>query len=298
MLTAEEMLNIEKIFKNKKWKDKDLFERYCKMLGQFEANEKKLILELTSFFLWVTFEDYLIDLKEILSKFLIEEREVLKNIKRIVVCPLLPFDKLKIETKSSNVLCYLFESCEMQGLPLLKGKTLEIFENFYIWKTIKKDGEYLEENYKRSLTKIKNYDENKDIILLVDDFIGSGQTAKNSLKFYRETLGIDVENIRILSLAVHNISKEKIDSGIKIYSKYFIDKGISNKRNTAEEIEEKIKLMRKIEKKMKVSSSNYKLGYKQTEALIRLIKTPNNTFPVFYRDKNKNKAIFPRYKGS
>ena len=61
--------------------------------------------------------------------------------------------------------------------------------------------------------------------------------------------------------------------------------------------EKESKCMHAIEGAIKVSS-DYNFGYKQSEALVRMIRTPNNTFPIYwYRDKKKKINIyapFPR----
>ena len=51
--------------------------------------------------------------------------------------------------------------------------------------------------------------------------------------------------------------------------------------------------MESIEEKIK-AHDNEKLGYMGSEALITLARTPNNTFPVFWKQKNNKKAPFPR----
>ena len=55
-----------------------------------------------------------------------------------------------------------------------------------------------------------------------------------------------------------------------------------------------IKLMTQIENKLKIDK-NFSFGYNRSEALISLIKTPNNTFPVFwFTNKKHNVAPFLR----
>lgn len=296
MLTANELVKINEIFKEKNWNDANLYDRYCTILNEFSIEERKLIIELTQNFLCIFFEEYLNYLKEVLSKFLIEERIKLEEIKRIIVCPLLPLKKIELATKSSNFLCYLFKSHEIQTLALLKNKKIEIIEEFHVWekKIIENEGKTIQNIYERNLKKIKNFDEKTDLVLLIDDFIGSGQTAKDSLEFFTTELGVGYDNIRILCLAIHQMSSEKIPEDIKIYYKYCIDKGINNKKYSSDEIDKKIELMKSIERKLR-AKSNVQFGYSKSEALITLIRTPNNTFPIFFADKSKSvRGIFPR----
>ena len=52
--------------------------------------------------------------------------------------------------------------------------------------------------------------------------------------------------------------------------------------------------MKNIEEAIQVSD-DYKFGYKGSEALVKMIRTPNNTFPIYWLRNKKNKfAPFPR----
>ena len=71
-------------------------------------------------------------------------------------------------------------------------------------------------------------------------------------------------------------------------------KGISDKYSDTE-LSKKIKLMEHIEKNLDIPD-DYLFGYKKSEALVTMIRTPNNTFPVFwYNKKNEDNAPFPRF---
>jgi hypothetical protein len=48
--------------------------------------------------------------------------------------------------------------------------------------------------------------------------------------------------------------------------------------------------MKKIEEKLNVEKK-YLFGYKRSEALISLIRTPNNTFPVFWKTYQHNNIV-------
>jgi hypothetical protein len=84
---------------------------------------------------------------------------------------------------------------------------------------------------------------------------------------------------------------------IPIYYDFIGSKGISD-TYSGESLDEKIKIMLEIEK-MIPGSTLFSLGYNQSEALITLTRTPDNTFPIFWKDHRKKgkkfKAPFPRY---
>ena len=87
-----------------------------------------------------------------------------------------------------------------------------------------------------------------------------------------------------------NLKKENV----KVYTAVVRKKGISDKYAIGI-VEKKKCIMHEIEDILKVDSK-YSFGFNQTEALISLIKTPNNTFPVYWYENNsiKSKAPFPR----
>ena len=60
-------------------------------------------------------------------------------------------------------------------------------------------------------------------------------------------------------------------------------------------LHENIQLMREIEDKMSIREK-YKFGYKKSESLVTMCRTPNNTFPIFWEESGNMKiAPFPRF---
>lgn len=63
-------------------------------------------------------------------------------------------------------------------------------------------------------------------------------------------------------------------------------------------LEQKLELMKSIESKIP-KVGKFSFGYEKSEALVTLMRTPNNTFPIFWKDcthkGQKLKAPFPRY---
>ena len=54
------------------------------------------------------------------------------------------------------------------------------------------------------------------------------------------------------------------------------------------------KLMKEIETRIKVRE-NCEFGYSHSEGLVKMMRTPNNTFPIYWMKNKKNKAPpFPR----
>ena len=72
--------------------------------------------------------------------------------------------------------------------------------------------------------------------------------------------------------------------GVKTYYAIERCKAISEELD-AENRDDAISLMQGIEKRLKKLRSDYKFGYKGSEALVCLERCPNNTFPIYWLTK-------------
>jgi hypothetical protein len=147
----------------------------------------------------------------------------------------------------------------------------------------------------------KNYN-----IILLDDFIGTGDTIERRVKWFREKIAEKKkENISIyvICLAALEIAKPKLELlNIKYYSKVWLAKGISD-HYKEEELEKAIEDMKRLESEL---ADKYKgqimpsFGYKKSEALfaIEAFNIPNNNFPIFWwpvlSNYEKRTTIFKR----
>ena len=84
---------------------------------------------------------------------------------------------------------------------------------------------------------------------------------------------------------INNLKKD----GYDIYCGAICQKGITNTENEDTYSE----LMCRLEEKMRVNDSS-KFGYGHSEALVKMLRTPNNTFPIYWLQKNNPYAPFPR----
>ena len=141
--------------------------------------------------------------------------------------------------------------------------------------------------------KEKKYRDNMDSIILIDDFIGSGETALECLT-YLDFLKQEEKKLYVLALVaqkqgIENIRKE----GISVFVNVVREKGITDKFDK-EEAQQKLDEMEKISKLLQVSKKML-LGYLESESLVAMNKTPNNTFPVYWHEgKGHSHAPFPR----
>ncbi|HZV71034.1 MAG TPA: hypothetical protein VFG10_15880 [Saprospiraceae bacterium] len=163
-----------------------------------------------------------------------------------------------------------------------------------------------ENNFFNSLPVAANNIGDNNNLILVDDFIGTGDTIIRKLQYLKNTLierDINGTTIKIVSLATMNFAKDSLNNlGIDYYSTLWLKKGISELVN--EEIRDvAINSMTQLEDKLKKNSNGRRMpnfGYKRSEALFALeaYNVPNNVFPVFWwpylKDGILRRTIFNR----
>ncbi|HHA1726784.1 TPA: hypothetical protein ACOEB2_002957 [Enterobacter cloacae] len=147
-------------------------------------------------------------------------------------------------------------------------------------------------------------------IVLVDEFIGSGQSAIgrfNELRRIYERQGIVDIYIKIFVIAASTVGLEKLrQENIPVTYIYEIKRGISDFYDNKEKKENLLTIMDILEKTL---SQNYKgrdlpkNGYGETESLYARSEgnTPNSVFPIFwwpiYLDERSRKTLLTRAMG-
>lgn len=144
-----------------------------------------------------------------------------------------------------------------------------------------------------SIDALKNFaTRTQSLVILCDDFIGSGRQYKDCLNWYKQfkvasdTL-ILIVNI-IHSLGLHNLSEHNNILYDKEHRRGITDNDSMDTNNS-------LSIMKKFEKRLHVPK-RYSLGVDQCEALIAIgRRAPNNTFPIFWCSKRtKLLTIFGR----
>jgi hypothetical protein len=142
----------------------------------------------------------------------------------------------------------------------------------------------------------KSFSKDEDLLILIDDFIGSGRTANDILSEYFKEPEFNDCNTLILALIGQQEGVEKIYNTHKVISFFHHKekKGVTD-YYTGQERHDKLTQVLSMESKLKVPSK-YSLGYGKSEALVSVMnKSPNNTFPVFWHETKKMAAPFHRY---
>ena len=266
----------EELFNTKGWiieaSNNSMFNRYCSRLSMLSKGQQLLVLDISRRFNIINGQDYLSIFFDIFNN-----NELLNNgdvvcCNKYYVFPLIaPKDIGK--SKSSTFLHYFLKSSEVRYKGFFENKELVFCEiNNIDW--------------------VKNINE-KEKIILVDDYIGSGETAIEAVQVFLDN---DILNSKlvVIALAAQEIGINNLrKADIKVYTNKIYKRGISD-YYLEDELEDAILTMKDIEKKLKVTE-NYKFGYAKSEALISMNRTPNNTFPVFWFQKNRESlAPFPR----
>lgn len=280
VLSLKESQQLIQLFKIREWdidetNEYSLYNRYKYILLKLglTTDEKELFLKLSRKFEIVDISEYLNGASKLLVEF-IKQYNTYKNDKELYIMPAITKEKNdKDEIKSSTFISYLFTSTNIYYYDELASKSINII------------GGYRDLEYKK-----KKFISNNRPLILVDDFIGSGKQVMDSIDDICK-LGINRDNIFILTLYIHETGKQRLDSeGINLIYLNSIHKEISERLK-----KEEIELLKNIELKIKVKEG-YEFGYGKSEALISLVRTPNNTLPIFHTVKKKgvNMAPFPR----
>lgn len=258
----------QNLFSSKKWVINDKFDSFCSILSCLTEEQQDLIIELTCRYSIVGIQEYMEKLANAIYFGLFEE---LEN-KKIYIFPLTRIKETK--NKSGQMIYSLFKCHDFTW----------ISKNFYF----------------TPIEKLKEKFRNDDsIILLVDDYVGSGNTAKEVCNDFLEIECngdlISHKNIKIACIVAQKqgIDFVKNELDIDIYADEIHKKGITDYYDS---YPEKLSIMIQIGKQMKFSK-DLLLGYENTEALITLLdRTPNNTFPIYWCKSKKlpTPPPFPR----
>ena len=259
---------LKELFEKKHWvidEDHDIstFERYYNTLSMLNEKQQKFFIDLSYNFIHIeqiNYIDYLVDL---LNKI----RADFPNDNLIFVCCLPKEDSGK--TKSSASVLYL-----------IRGTSIK--------KKIKLDPFYAPDNVNEEL--FNNIKNDNFRIVLVDDFVGTGDTAMGAIDFIHElfpSLGGKNDHLLLLCIVAMEVGIKKLSGkGVKVYNSITAKKGISDYYSNEKEKLEAISCMCEIEKKIKKLNPIFHFGYNQSEALVCMERCPNNTFPIYWKMKN------------
>lgn len=258
-LTPANVLRLSDVFKKREWKEYEEtnfgsslnFDSYCRYISSFSSPQQDLLVELTERF--------------VLTDDRIRRQLMMKAMRGLTECAdfssrkkiLSPLVQPGCEGGSSaNAAFYLIKS--MNDINKFRVTFADVLRGgIYFYK-------------------------NTHLICLVDDYIGTGETAEACIRYVSKLLNINdtARNMAVVVLAGQEQGIKNIysNTGVKVYSGMTLKRGISDmSKDPADELS----IMNEIEDNIG-AKDDYRLGYGQSEALIKLFRTPNNVFPVFW----------------
>lgn len=280
------MLQLLNLFKKMNWPISEgeltnsLYERYCERLKMLDAEGQNLFLELSYKFQRIEFVTYL---EDFLMSFHLLDENLLKTNNKIIFSPLInPYVNQKegqkkyqrTKTKSSQFLYYLMSAHDLRWI--------DYSSKFFFAETMSEIK--------------KEFVKGQTLLILIDDFIGSGGTAVQACQAMIDE-GIASNDMVIVSIAAmeRGVDYIKDELGVVSYSNIIKRRGITDCYSEID-APEKRRIMLSMEKSI-VCPKDYSMGFKASESLITFMnKTPNNTFPVFWYETSTKIAPFPRYK--
>ena len=279
VLSEKYVQELKEIFNSKNWftYDEDvneIFQRFCERMSRLnDDSQRDLIVELTKEYLWVPGSQYEAYLKKALMQLINENDFILNNNNtknKVIVCPLVK-NKNNV-VKSGVFMAYLCQSILVQMLPMFERNKVRIC----------------------MINDLKSYKESiSEMIILIDDYLGSGSTA---LEFLAELSGsIPNDKISIVCLVAQEEGINLLrQNQIRVYAAEKRKKAISDIYSELEAKRRK-QLMKQISKQLGVEDDSL-LGYEASESLVSMIRTPNNTFPFYWIEKKGNccRAPFKR----
>lgn len=253
---------LETIFNDKKWlidrnSQISLYDRYCNTLMKFNEEEQQLLLELTERFLKIELNEYVSYFENLLYDIKNDNPD-----STLILVPCLSEDEVG-KFKSTSVALYTMKSTHYCHAVKCGIETSNI----------------------KNVLPVINQD---TIIILVDDFIGTGETALNAISYALSILpqGFPPQNMKVMSIVTMASGKTAIEKiGVKVYSHFIKNKGITD-NYTGDKLLQATELMNSIETKLQKLKPEFRFGYGLSEALVCMSRCPNNTFPVYWLGKN------------
>ncbi|WP_156092511.1 phosphoribosyltransferase-like protein [Rhodovibrio salinarum] len=277
-LTPTEISALNRIFQNQGWHDLgtqdasvERFEIFCEFLDKLDVEERNLAICLTEAFVEIDISDYVFHLRAAFEKF--DDTNICEKTRVFVVPLRSPEDKRKGKAKSSSSLPYFFVS---NVIPVL-GK----------FQKNQKEALYSEEA-------LNDYfaERGPSLIIALDDFVGSGDTCHKFIDEMENNYLKKEDSLAIIAIsALESGYKSITERGYKMLYSVMQKRGITDSDIIGDK-EKALRLVDNIEKRINVSSE-YQRGYKQSEALIKLARTPNNTFPMYWTTKKVKGVPWP-----
>lgn len=281
-MLAEDLLKVGELFDALGWPTEPdttspipkLFERYCRMAARLSPTQRALVLDLTKHYRWLQADERKVLLLTAWANLC---QTLAPACKSIVVAPLLkPRSK---RPKSSDALWYDLQEYRANIEEQLGGRLLH-FEKTGL-------------GFRKFL---RNHPD--AALILVDDYVGSGETALGDISRLAGKIPELTQTLPfLLVIAIQSDTLHKLATRCFVVAATTLPKGISD-CTPLEDRTAALTIMDSIGALLDIPKED-RLGYASTEALATLKRTPNNTFPVFWTNRNVRGVVwdspFTRY---
>lgn len=263
-------LKINDVFKSQNWpidelNNSSLYNRFLRTYDNLNGNEKELFLKLSSMYKWVTLSEY--------QKLVVclMEKTVKKHYGKaqdVWVYPIKKAEHLE-NIKSADFVSYLCNAVQLQHSDILYKKKFHVLGSM-------------------ELVRGKKNKFEERPLLIIDDYIGSGKYVSEVVDELNKC-GVPTNSIVICTLFISEKGLKKVfDSGVNIEYIESI-KSVVSQLSPAERA-----VLKQIEDTLGVDET-FHFGFGKAANLITLIRTPNNSLPMFWFDNGRaHNAPFPR----
>lgn len=297
-LKIDTVFKLDKVFNLHNWNKDDynergMFNRAGKLFEMLDSKEQEVFILILENMTYYSIESYEQLLEECLLQLLNDERKK----SHYYFAPILPhwnhaeIRDIKDKEGIINIENKIFDvKSSMLVTYLIKSNTLQYNKDISEMK--------MTTSYYYSQEVIDAINRKEVVLVLIDDFIGSGDTALESIEYFINR-GVEKEKIRVLSLVTGQQGYEKIKSeNIKIFTGSIVQSFIDIMKDMGmkeEEILEIKEIIASISNKLRIERDYF--GYNNSFSLVSMIRTPNNAPSFLWNNKNKNvsdKIVFPR----
>ncbi|WP_430735343.1 phosphoribosyltransferase-like protein [Halodesulfovibrio aestuarii] len=246
------------------------FEKMAQMLSLLDATEQDLILKLLLNFEIYGMAQYYPMFNDTLAKINFNK---FHGYKKIAILPCITnADAGEEKYKSGDLVAGFFKGVDFSDyIKTNKRPHVTVYKNILTY----------------------NNPKNNDVKIFVDDFIGTGDTVITAIEdFFNHQTRVR-KNYCVFSFVAMKEGLARLRAKrIPVYVCHELSKGITDS-NTIRKKDDAISLMKKIEDEHLDLEPEFSLGYGQSEALVKMQRTPNNTFPIFWLEKGQGDEKWP-----
>lgn len=266
-----DLAKINDLFNKQGWStdttnNRSLYYRFLQTYFQLNDAERELFLKLSFMYRWVSFSEYQKLIGMLMER--VVQEYYSEKAQDIWIYPIKKSEHLET-IKSSDLVAYLCKDVQFQYSSILYKRKFRILGSIDL--VSKKRGKF-----------------NNGPLLIIDDFIGSGKYVSDVISELTQ-YGIPLSNIVVCTLFIsENGLGRVLNTGCRV-------EYIEQAQNILNVISPQEKeLLTQIEDKIGVEKE-FQFGFGGSANLITLIRTPNNTLPIFWLDKGRShNAPFPR----